>query len=65
MLEDFQYLHKTVELVKDVIDQGNGDEFNEFEKGKLHDLIKSIHDKQKEVDEDIAIIQKIIGYKLM
>ncbi|MGB0522444.1 MAG: hypothetical protein ACPGJS_05765 [Flammeovirgaceae bacterium] len=65
MLEDYQYLHKTVELVKDVMDQGNAPELNEFEYGKLHDLIKSVHQRHKEIDEDIATIQKIMGYKLL
>ena len=65
MLEDFQYLHKTVELVKDLIDQeDNKSELNEFEQGKLRDLIKTIHKKQGEIDDDIAVIQKTIGYKL-
>ena len=65
MMEDFQYLHKMSELVKNVLDESNSDKLNEFEVGKLHDLIKTIHAKQKEIDEDIITLQTEMGYKLI
>ncbi len=45
LYEDLQYLTTKVDLTKDLIDDGDSDVLNDFEKSRLQDLVGSIEAK--------------------